>query len=69
LNITVLSYLDSIDFGLIACRAVVPDVDAIAAHIGAEFEALKKAAMGVAAAGTVETLELGTARKRIGVEK
>jgi WS/DGAT/MGAT family acyltransferase len=40
LNVTVQSYAGSLDFGLIACRRTVPDVDAIAARIGAEFDAL-----------------------------
>jgi hypothetical protein len=43
LNITVQSYAGSLDFGLIACRRTVPDLDAIATHIGAAFEALHAA--------------------------
>ena len=31
LNLTVMSYLDHVDFGFIACRELVPDVDALAA--------------------------------------
>ncbi len=27
LNITVQSYLDTLDFGLVACRELVPDLD------------------------------------------
>jgi diacylglycerol O-acyltransferase / wax synthase len=38
LNITVQSYLDSLDFGLVACRELVPDlwdlVDAIVDELG-----------------------------------
>jgi hypothetical protein len=38
LNITVQSYLDSLDFGLVACRELVPDlwdlVDAIVDDLG-----------------------------------
>jgi hypothetical protein len=30
LNITVQSYLDTLDFGLVACRELVPDLD----HLG-----------------------------------
>jgi WS/DGAT/MGAT family acyltransferase len=43
LNVTVQSYAGSLDFGLIACRRTVPDVDAIAARIGAAFDALDAA--------------------------
>jgi WS/DGAT/MGAT family acyltransferase len=37
LNITVESYCDSIDFGLIACRRTVPDVSKLADYIVTEF--------------------------------
>ncbi|MFM1990915.1 MAG: hypothetical protein RJA99_3872, partial [Pseudomonadota bacterium] len=40
LNVTVQSYAGSLDFGLIACRRAVPDVDAIAARLGEAFDAL-----------------------------
>lgn len=43
LNVTVQSYAGSLDFGLIACRRAVPDVDDIAARIGAAFDALESA--------------------------
>jgi diacylglycerol O-acyltransferase len=51
LNITVQSYAGSLDFGLIACRRTVPDVDAIAVHIGEAFEALDAAPGPEAVAG------------------
>ena len=44
LNITVQSYLDNLDFGLIACRAAVPDLERIVEFLTAEFECLKEAA-------------------------
>jgi hypothetical protein len=44
LNITVQSYLDNLDFGLIACRAAVPDIEKLTAFLAEEFERLKKAA-------------------------
>lgn len=44
LNITVLSYLDSIGFGLHACPDVIPDVWEMAALIPDAFEELAKAA-------------------------
>jgi diacylglycerol O-acyltransferase len=51
LNITVQSYAGSLDFGLIACRRTVPDVDAIAAYIGEAFDALQAAPGPEALAG------------------
>ncbi|MGZ4713663.1 MAG: WS/DGAT/MGAT family O-acyltransferase [Acidimicrobiia bacterium] len=44
LNITVLSYLDEIGFGLIGCQALVPDIDRITAAIPDALTALAKAA-------------------------
>jgi WS/DGAT/MGAT family acyltransferase len=43
LNITLISYLDQLDFGLIACRDVVPDIDKLTGYVVAEFEELKRA--------------------------
>ena len=43
LNITLTSYIDRLDFGLIACKVAVPDVQDIADGILAEFKLLKKA--------------------------
>ncbi|MDH3769134.1 MAG: wax ester/triacylglycerol synthase family O-acyltransferase, partial [Gammaproteobacteria bacterium] len=42
LNITVVSYCDSVDFGLMACRDTVPDVDDIASYLGDAFDELIK---------------------------
>jgi diacylglycerol O-acyltransferase len=44
LNITVLSYLDSVGFGLIGCREIVPNIDAIAAAAPDALAELLKAA-------------------------
>jgi WS/DGAT/MGAT family acyltransferase len=44
LNITVLSYLDSVGFGLIGCREIVPDIDVIAAAVPDALAELVKAA-------------------------
>lgn len=44
LNITVMSYLDKMDFGLLACPDLIPDVRTIADGIGAALEEYKKAA-------------------------
>jgi WS/DGAT/MGAT family acyltransferase len=44
LNITVLSYLDSVGFGLIACPESIPDLWSLAGFVPDAFEELKKAA-------------------------
>src|SRR5208283_1770752 len=43
LNITVQSYLDQLDFGLIACSEIVPDAQRIADYIAEDFEAMREA--------------------------
>lgn len=43
LNITVQSYLDNLDFGLISCRSAVPDAQVLADLLVEEFEAMKHA--------------------------
>ena len=44
LNITVLSYMDSIDVGLIGCRELIPDLWDLAAAFGESVDELKQAA-------------------------
>jgi diacylglycerol O-acyltransferase len=44
LNITVLSYMDSIDVGLIACRELIPDLWDLARAFGESVDELKQAA-------------------------
>jgi WS/DGAT/MGAT family acyltransferase len=51
LNITLMSYMDSVDFGVVACSDVVDDVWSIADGLGEALEVLKK---GVGTA-TVDT--------------
>src|SRR6476620_8337425 len=46
LNITVQSYLDNLDFGLIACRSAVPDIERLVNFLVDEFELLKRASSG-----------------------
>jgi diacylglycerol O-acyltransferase len=41
LNITVVSYCDSIDFGLMACRDTIPDVNIIADYIESAIDGIK----------------------------
>ncbi len=47
LNITVVSYCDSIDFGLMACRNAVPDVEKIGDYLLDAVEELKQATAGI----------------------
>jgi WS/DGAT/MGAT family acyltransferase len=44
LNLTVMSYLDHVDFGFIACHELVPDVDELAAAIPDALAEIMKAA-------------------------
>jgi hypothetical protein len=44
LNLTVMSYLDHVDFGFIACRELVPDVDVLAGAIPDALRELQKIA-------------------------
>src|SRR5262249_61155598 len=44
LNVTVISYLDHVDFGFLACRELVPDVDDLAQNIPEALTELMKAA-------------------------
>jgi WS/DGAT/MGAT family acyltransferase len=44
LNITVMSYLGTVNFGLVASREVAPDLEALAHYIGEATEELLKAA-------------------------
>ena len=44
LNVTVMSYIDRIDVGLIACRELIPDIWRLADDFNASMEELKKAA-------------------------
>jgi hypothetical protein len=46
LNITVQSYFDNLDFGLIACRTAVPDIERLVNFLVDEFEFLKRASSG-----------------------
>jgi WS/DGAT/MGAT family acyltransferase len=46
LNITAMSYLDRICFGLLACRSLVPDLDVMAGYLGDELDLLDDAARG-----------------------
>ncbi|HZU72437.1 MAG TPA: wax ester/triacylglycerol synthase family O-acyltransferase [Acidimicrobiales bacterium] len=62
LNITVMSYMGTMYFGLVACREVVPDVDAIARHIDEALDELRKAAAAVAPAAPAAPRKTGAAK-------
>ena len=51
LNITVQSYLDRLDWGLVACADLVPDVDAVLDDIIADIDVLAAAAAAASPAG------------------
>ena len=55
LNITVISYLGGLNFGLIADRGLVPDLDVLAGYLVDELATLTAAAETVEAVDTVET--------------
>jgi hypothetical protein len=41
---TVWSYVDQLNFGLLACKEVIPDLWELTDYLGVELETLKKAA-------------------------
>ncbi len=43
LNLTVISYLDKIDFGFLGCRELLPDIDDLAAAVPDALAELAKA--------------------------
>jgi diacylglycerol O-acyltransferase / wax synthase len=61
LNITVQSYLDQLDFGLIACSDTVPDAQRIADFIVEDFAATRKADAELSRPEAVETIALAPA--------
>ncbi len=56
LNITVQSYLDQLDFGLIACSETVPDAQRIADYIAEDFAAMRRDDAELSRIGAVETI-------------
>ncbi len=58
LNITVQSYLDQLDFGLVACSETVPDAQRIADFLVEDFAAMRKADAQRSEAGAVEATEV-----------
>jgi len=68
LNITVHSYLDSLDIGLVACRELVPDLDVLVDLHVAELHVLAETA-GVAKASAKKTAAKKTAAKKAPAKK
>jgi WS/DGAT/MGAT family acyltransferase len=58
LNITVHSYLDWLDFGLIACRRSVPEAQFIADSIADDFLALRAAAEALARPDAIRVIDI-----------
>jgi diacylglycerol O-acyltransferase len=56
LNITVQSYLDQLDFGLIACSETVPDAQRIADFIVEDFAAMRQADAELSGYGAIEAI-------------
>jgi diacylglycerol O-acyltransferase len=55
LNITLVGYLGQLHFGLVSCRELVPDIDALAGYLVDELGSLVKAAgERTAAAGAAD---------------
>ena len=63
LNITVQSYLDQLDFGLVACSETVPDAQRIADYLAEDFEAMRKADAASSRPDAVETIAHEAARR------
>ena len=51
LNITVIGYLGQLHFGLVSCRELLPDIEALAGYLADELDVLLKAAAGLGSAG------------------
>src|SRR5208337_4029306 len=56
LNMTVHSYLDQLDFGLVACSETVPDAQRIADYIAEDFAAMRKADAELNRPEAIETI-------------
>ena len=63
LNITVQSYLDTLDFGLIACRRTVPDAQSIADDIVEDFRAMRLADLALASPDAVALIDIDKPRR------
>ena len=64
LNITTQSYLDNIDFGLMACRVAVPDIQVIADYLVEEMAELTRATEAIHHLEGVEVIEIAPIVKK-----
>ena len=64
LNITAHGYLDHLDFGLLACRDAVPDLQSIATMLVDEFNLLTRAAQ-LKAEANMQHKKVGTAQRAV----
>jgi diacylglycerol O-acyltransferase / wax synthase len=64
LNITVQSYMDDLDFGLIACRAAVPDIQKMTDMLVEDFETLRRAAL-INSSNDDQKIEIGAAKRTV----
>jgi diacylglycerol O-acyltransferase len=62
LNITVMSYRGNLYFGLVACRALVPDLDVMAGYLRDELDELTSTAAAAAAAAATATPDAASAQ-------
>jgi diacylglycerol O-acyltransferase / wax synthase len=67
LNITVQSYLDNLEFGVIACRLAVPDAQLIADLLVEEHQNLKRASEALGSPDAIETIEVAKSASLAGV--
>jgi diacylglycerol O-acyltransferase / wax synthase len=69
LNITMQSYLDHLDFGLVACSETVPDAQRIADYIAEDFAAMRKADAELSRPEAVETIAVAPTAARPAAHK
>ncbi len=69
LNITVQSYLDQLDFGLVACSQTVPDAQRIADFIVEDFAEMLKADAALGHADSVETIAVARAAALVAAQE
>ncbi|MGA2794024.1 MAG: WS/DGAT domain-containing protein, partial [Roseiarcus sp.] len=62
------SYLDNLEFGVVACRAAVPDAQLIASSLVEEFEALKRASEALSRPDAIETIEIAPSASSTGAD-
>ena len=69
LNMTVQSYLDQLDFGLVACSETVPDAQRIADFIVEDFAAMREADANLSRPEAIETIAVAARPARVAAHK